>query len=232
MIGSVTGPAFDASASRRLASVVALLVVAGVLGWLLGVPLPTTASGWLPVLVGGVVAVVAWVWVLPKVLPSLAARLALLVVVALAAGWYLVSPLFIDREVVEAMPGAAPTQDADAGEAPQGDEQAERIAGGTFKGIGHQALGSVGLYRLADGSTVVRLEDVDIQNGPDLFVYLVPEPDQSDDAGGVNLGRLEGNRGSHNYPVPADVDAEDFSTVLVWCRAFSTPFGNATLSDA
>lgn len=104
------------------------------------------------------------------------------------------------------------------------------FARGTFRGIGHSAAGGAALYRLADGRHIVRLEDVDIQNGPDLYLYLAPEPDQEGDEGTVNLGKLKGNQGSHNYELPADLDPSKFETVLVWCRRFSVPFANATLS--
>ena len=96
-------------------------------------------------------------------------------------------------------------------------------------GIDHRASGSAALYRLVDGSFIVRLEDIDIQNGPDYFVHLVPGADRESPGGGHDLGALKGNRGSQNYEIPAEVDvsAGPF-TVLVWCRAFSVPVANAT----
>jgi hypothetical protein len=244
----MTSPGIDANGWRRFLSLGVLVVVAGVVSAVLGLPLPTTLQGWIPVVAVTLAGLAVWAWVLPRLLRPFGPRLLLLAVVGLASGWFLLSPLFMDREVNEALPGLpaadapaaqpaadpaqpAPEDGAAGDQAPQ-DAAPTRLAAGTLAGIGHSAAGGVALYELADGSRVVRLEDVDIQNGPDLFVYLVPEPGQSDDAGGVNLGRLKGNMGSANYPVPADVDTDDYATVLIWCRAFSTPFANATLTDA
>ena len=236
---TTTGPPIDATAGRRVGFLAGLMLVAGAAGWVLGFPLPMDFSGWVPVLLVAVVGIAIWAYVLPRFVPSFGVRLALLAVVGLVASWFLVAPMFVNNTVDEALPGAAPAggdaepapADGEAPPAEAGDTAATKRAEGAFEGIGHSAQGMVGLYEVADGSAVVRLEDVEIQNGPDLFVYLVPEPGQIDDTGGVNLGRLKGNIGSSNYPVPAEVNVEDFSTVLIWCRAFSTPFANATFAD-
>ncbi len=45
-----------------------------------------------------------------------------------------------------------------------------RLTAGALRGIDHRANGAGALYRLADGTAVVRLEDIDIQNGPDYLV--------------------------------------------------------------
>ena len=103
-----------------------------------------------------------------------------------------------------------------------------RLAAGTFSGLaGHEGTGDAVLYRLADGSNLVRLENLDLQNGPDLVVYLVPRPGQTELDGAVSLGDLKGNKGNQNYPVPADVDPTQYGGVLVWCRAFSVEFAGA-----
>jgi hypothetical protein len=67
-------------------------------------------------------------------------------------------------------------------------------------------------------------------NGPDLFVYLVP-PDAADGTvdGFVDLGRLKGNQGDQQYDVPAGVDVGPGWRVVIWCRAFSVNFTEAAL---
>lgn len=103
---------------------------------------------------------------------------------------------------------------------------------GTLEGIGHRARGGASVYRLADGGTLVRLEEIDIENGPDYVVYLVPGRDQRSPAGGVSLGALKGNQGSQNYPVPEGTDLSGPQTVLIWCRAFAVAVANATQAPA
>jgi hypothetical protein len=104
-----------------------------------------------------------------------------------------------------------------------------RLTEGELRGIDHRASGTAAVYRLADGSHVVRLEDIDIQSGPDYFVHLVPGADRENPGGGLDLGALKGNKGSQNYPIPPEVDVGGGQfTVLVWCRAFAVPVANAT----
>ena len=199
-----------------------------------------------------VVALVALSWVLRRFVDHAALRGLVMAVPLAAIGWFLVVPYFTDEKVVESLPGAASTTVAAVAAptvvaptpapvpapaptpapapattvAPAGPVL---LSVGDLAGIGHRASGSAALYRLVDGSHIVRLEDIDIQNGPDYFVHLVPGANRESPGDGHDLGALKGNRGSQNYEVPAEVDvsAGPF-TVLVWCRAFSVPVANAT----
>lgn len=94
--------------------------------------------------------------------------------------------------------------------------------------------GQATTFRLEDGSHLLRLEDFESTNGPDLFVYLTTaDADATDDELGaefVDLGVLTGNIGNQNYVVPADVDLDRFDTVVIWCRRFTTAFGAADLT--
>jgi arsenite methyltransferase len=47
----------------------------------------------------------------------------------------------------------------------------------------------------------------------------------------VNLGRLKGNIGNQNYPIPDGTDLTKYDTVLIWCKAFSVLFGSAQLAS-
>jgi Electron transfer DM13 len=93
----------------------------------------------------------------------------------------------------------------------------------------HFAEGTALLIEVTPGSFVVRLENVSVRNGPDLFVYLSPAADALPD-GALNLGGLKATDGSFNYDVPAGVDIAAFQGVVIWCRAFSVLFGTAPLS--
>jgi hypothetical protein len=79
---------------------------------------------------------------------------------------------------------------------------------------------------LQDGSNILRLEDLRVTNGPDLYVYLATDKSSSDF---VNVGKLKANNGNQNYDIPTETDLTKYNTVLIWCRPFSVLFGSAEL---
>ena len=136
----------------------------------------------------------------------------------------------------EAPPTAAPPPTTTADRAPEAPlaeapmTGPEVVAGGAFAGTSrYDVAGRAVVYRLDDGSHVVRLEGLDADNGPDLRVYLVRRTGGDLADGAVDLGGLKSTRGDQNYEVPASADAAAFAGVTVWCRAFSVAFGTAPL---
>ncbi len=106
------------------------------------------------------------------------------------------------------------------------------LGAGQFVGLaGHSGTGDAGLFENPDGSLVLRFENFDIQNGPDLEVYLVPGPDQTSlPEGSIHLGALKGNIGDQNYELPPGTELVPGAyTALVWCEAFSVEFVGATI---
>ncbi len=67
--------------------------------------------------------------------------------------------------------------------------------------------------------------------GPDLFVLLhrEPAPKSYDKRDYVSLGKLQQVSGTQRYAIPADVNPEDFRSVVIWCRLFNSTFGYASL---
>ncbi len=106
------------------------------------------------------------------------------------------------------------------------------IVTGTFTGINHRASGPATVYS-QDGRYVLRFEDdTDIQNGPDLYVWILPSDSYE---GGIpddylDLGTITGNVGGQNYQLPEGFDPEVHRTVLIWCLRFAVPFATAPLS--
>ena len=128
----------------------------------------------------------------------------------------------IERSEMAAQPSAA--------------NQAEAVAMGSFKDADafHRGSGTATIYRTPDGSEILRLENLDVTNGPALHVVLSTHPDpersqQVKQEGYVDLGDLKGNRGNQNYPIPAGVDTLIHKSVVIYCYPFAVVFSVATL---
>jgi hypothetical protein len=97
----------------------------------------------------------------------------------------------------------------------------------------HYANGQAILARQEDGAVVLRLQDLDAANGPDLYVYVSenPDPKNSDELqqGEHNLGSLKATNGSFSYTLDASIDPAKIKSVVIYCRAFSVIFSTATL---
>ena len=119
---------------------------------------------------------------------------------------------------------------------PEAPNQVEAVAMGSFKDADsfHRGSGTATIYRTPDGSEVLRLEDLNVTNGPALHVVLSTHPDpersqQVKQEGYVDLGDLKGNRGNQNYPIPAGVDTSIHKSVVIYCYPFAVVFSVATL---
>ena len=105
------------------------------------------------------------------------------------------------------------------------------VTSGMFTGIDHDATGTVNVYE-QDGRFVLWFEDdTDIQNGPDLYVWVLPSNSYDGGTPGeyLDLGFLTGTVGSQNYQLPENFDPSVHRTVLIWCLRFAVPFGTAPL---
>ncbi|WP_193484170.1 DM13 domain-containing protein [Streptomyces anthocyanicus] len=164
--------------------------------------------------------------------------------------WFQPWKLWQDETVDEALPGAVTTASPPgavttspppaAAPSPTRDAGPRTVAGGELVSHEHSTSGTAQLVRLTDGSHVVRLENLDTSNGPDVHVWLTDAPVKEgkagwhlfDDGEYVDLGKLKGNKGSQNYDVPADVDPSRYTSVSVWCDRFNVSFGAAELARA
>ena len=145
-----------------------------------------------------------------------------------------IQTLFYDTEVNEDF--GVPAQAS----AEQGSRRADStsnpvvISSGEFHPVAHPAKGDAIVYRLGDGSHILRLENLDIFNGPALYVYAVGSQDAKDsetveEAGFLNLGPLKGNQGNQTYELPAQFDPEKHRSISIWCKRFSVNFATAPL---
>ncbi|MFQ5554706.1 MAG: DM13 domain-containing protein [Acidimicrobiia bacterium] len=104
-------------------------------------------------------------------------------------------------------------------------------------GVGRSGSGRVLVLDLGDGSRLVRFEDLDVTNGPDLVVILSPSPlvddrEVYDDGEFLVLGDLKGNQGNQNYDIPPEVDLDRYGSIAIWCRRFNYTFTAAALDLA
>lgn len=166
-------------------------------------------------------------------------------VVSAVATVYLAQPLFDEGTRLEetlafsvaglAQPTASPggvsatTATPSAGSA---DAQGELLSQGELMGTDafHTASGEVLLVRSPDGGVVLRFQDYEVRNGPDLRIYLTPDPGGDVHAdGAVEISAIRATQGFVNYDVPADLDHGSFRAVVIYCKPFSVTFAVAEL---
>ncbi len=108
---------------------------------------------------------------------------------------------------------------------------ARTVSTGSFVGTDefHFGRGTARIIEVEPGRFHLRLEEFSVRNGPDLYVYLSPEPDAYDPVA-VELGRLKATDGAFGYDLPAGTDPATFRSALIWCKQFSHLFAYATLA--
>lgn len=139
-------------------------------------------------------------------------------------GGYLAYTSLVDREVHEQVAVGTPAGQARAGGAPAGNVQ---LASGDFQSGAHGTRGTAAVVELRGGRRVLTLTGFETSPGPDLRVYLSTDRGAGDFK---DLGGLKGNVGEQQYDIASGVDLARYSTVVIWCRAFSVEFGSAALA--
>jgi hypothetical protein len=135
---------------------------------------------------------------------------------------------------VEQPEAIVPPPALDSTPSPDAEAEAETgpivLAEGTFVDgdAVHRGSGTVSVIDDGEQLLLVFGDDVSITSGPDLFVYLSPNAAGEDLGEFVSLGQLTSNEGTQAYVLPDN--AADFSTVVIWCRAFSVTFATAELA--
>lgn len=155
---------------------------------------------------------------------------------ALPFAWWLAAPLFVDNVVNESFPGETAVVEAApvAADVEVADPAWELLFSGTFRDADptHRGSGTAAIYRQGD-ELVLRFEDFEVTNGPDLHVLLVENVDADSQEGMgeyLDLGSLRGNVGSQNYTIPAGTDLSRFSGVMIYCQPFHVVFATAPLT--
>jgi hypothetical protein len=178
----------------------------------------------------------------------------ILLIPVLVVAYWLLSPLFIDEEVNEEFPFARVAVIPDGMTKSEAEatmvaasEQTQNVSEtmpeltavelnrGNFTEIDavHKGKGEAILYQISDGTGLLRFENFEVTNGPDLHVFLttVADPRSEDWHNGqeLDLGSLKGNIGSQNYEIPAEVDLSQYKSVIIYCVPFRVTFSTASL---
>ena len=171
---------------------------------------------------------------------------------ALIIAWWLISPLFINQKVNEALPvETQEQQEISEGEEVQEtieddiiigqdvviDEPIEKVTiidaeqsvarVGSFENGEANYKGQGEVYLVRDGdSRFLRFENFSVTNGPDLFVTLNKGSDPKGDH--VIIEALKGNQGNQNYDI-SEYDLSEYQSISIYCRAFNREFATAQL---
>ena len=163
------------------------------------------------------------------------------IIVILVIAWFLISPIFIDKELNEASPLDSLTEDKKTELQLKVEEMkdeiveleetmpftSEIILKGDFNPSAHEVSGQA-LVIDAEKGKVLRFENFETINGPDLFIYLSSSLDNEDF---IDLGKIKATKGNVNYELPEDINLEKYNKVLIWCVPFRVLFSYAELEE-
>ena len=98
----------------------------------------------------------------------------------------------------------------------------------------HQGEGAAVLLQDGGQQTLSFINQFYVTPGPDLYVWLVknPNPKTSQDvkdSQSVQLAKLKTPSGNQSYKIPADIDASQYGSVVIWCLEFGVLFAHAEL---
>lgn len=96
--------------------------------------------------------------------------------------------------------------------------------------------GNITILRKNEGF-VMRFNDIEVQSGPDVFLYLTPNeaPNDVSTEGTIRIeldaipGGFFAQEGTFRQALPDGVDGTKFNGANVWCRRFGATFGLTTL---
>ena len=101
----------------------------------------------------------------------------------------------------------------------------QKTTGNFADGDGERATGQAAIYK-KDNTYQLVFENLMVNNGPNLHVYLSQEINPKNF---VDLGDLKSVKGNQVYNIPANVDAITYKYALVYCQRYSHLFGYAPL---
>lgn len=110
------------------------------------------------------------------------------------------------------------------------------VATGSFYDMDQTGRGTAVVYRLADGSHALRLEEFFVTQNIDLEIHFSPleAPQTTDEflsAPSEKVADLPVTAGSMNFSLPDGVDPSQYRSVVIWCPPLQTAYAAATLTE-
>jgi len=109
------------------------------------------------------------------------------------------------------------------------------VATGSLYRIDQVGTGTVNVYRLADGSHAVRLDNFFVTANSDLELQFSPldaprtTKQVTDNPRSPSIASLDVTTGSLNFAVPAGVDPTQYRSFVIWCEVANSAYSAATL---
>jgi hypothetical protein len=173
-----------------------------------------------------------------------------LVILALAVAYWLLSPFWRNVALNEKLPGStvstAPIKDnlsvMDADTKADFEKQTETMKNKVMESgdsmpsnesniltkavmvaRAHDVKGEALLVNVG-GQNFLRFENLETINAPDLRIYLSSDLSNDDI---IDLGPIKATRGNVNYEIPLGTNLSKYKNAMIWCRAFSVLFSYA-----
>ena len=153
----------------------------------------------------------------------------ILAIIILPIAWYLISPIFKTTELNEDSPIKTKLERTNEKIIESSDSMpnnAQILAQGIFIPSAHEVKGKA-LVISENNKKILRFEDFETINGPDLHIYLSSDLESKDS---IDLGSIKATKGNVNYEIPEGIDTEKYNKVLIWCVPFKVLFSHAELN--
>ena len=112
---------------------------------------------------------------------------------------------------------------------------AVKVASGSVYRVDQVGMGTATIYRLADGSHALRLEDFFVTPNTDLELQLSPlaaprTTDEVTNARSGTIAALDVTAGAMNFPVPPEIDPTKFNSLVIWCELTRNAYAAVSLT--
>ena len=108
------------------------------------------------------------------------------------------------------------------------------LSQGDFYNVEKNGKGTARLYQLSDGKRALRIENLEVNENTDLFVWLdaAANPKTSKDVVSSEywvLGNLKSTVGSQNYEIPPNIPIDKVRSIVIWCALVAIAYAAAAL---